>query len=154
MFVINFCLDDFSWMNPNQTPWNHQYELSYHRAWHMIRTQRLTPHKYFQPQWQYCTLWFDLVIVVLVSVYPKSCISRYFTSVQRKDMAVSMSGRDLFIIHNIIATVEWKVVAFSSNNLSAPSVTSNNPLLVGVRNRLLSYYINCRKKKPQPFTQQ
>ena len=41
-----------------------------------------------------------------------------------------MFGCDLFIIHNIFATVEWKV-ATSFNNLSALSVKSNNLLVAG-----------------------
>ena len=42
-----------------------------------------------------------------------------------------MSGTYLFIIHNSFATVELKVVAFSSENFSAPSVASNNLIVAG-----------------------
>ena len=57
-------------------------------------------------------------------------------------MAASMSGRDLFIIHNSFATIEWKIVDFSSDRLSAPSVTLNNLLAAGDVNPLDTSYPN------------
>ena len=57
-------------------------------------------------------------------------------------MAVSMYDRNLLMIHNSFATVEWKVEDFSSNILSDPSVTSNNLLVAGDVTPLDTYDTN------------
>ena len=46
-------------------------------------------------------------------------------------MAVSMSGRDLFMTHSSFTSIEWNSVAFSSINLYAPSATPNSLLVYG-----------------------